>query len=76
MDGCFWHGCPGHYTAPKRNQEYWADKIRRNIERDRDTDALLSSAGWLVVRVWEHEHPQLAATRLADLVAERRIMMG
>jgi len=26
LEGCFWHGCPDHYTAPVRNGEFWADK--------------------------------------------------
>lgn len=26
-DGCFWHGCPDHYSAPVRNREFWADKV-------------------------------------------------
>lgn len=54
-DGCFWHGCPAHATSPKRNVEFWQEKLERNRERDRDTDARLAEAGWLVVRVWEHE---------------------
>lgn len=31
------------------------------MRRDRDTDAELTSAGWLVVRVWGHEEPVAAA---------------
>src|SRR5258708_3057283 len=27
VDGCFWHGCPMHGTMPKRNSEWWRDKI-------------------------------------------------
>lgn len=55
VDGCFWHGCPQHGTAPRTNTGYWSAKIARNVERDRDTDARLREAGWRVVRVWEHE---------------------
>lgn len=40
LDGCFWHGCPEHYSFPKANAEFWAEKRRRNMERDRETDAL------------------------------------
>jgi DNA mismatch endonuclease (patch repair protein) len=55
MDGCFWHGCPIHGTVPKRNADYWGPKLAANVARDRDTDRRLTDAGWLVIRVWEHE---------------------
>lgn len=55
VDGCFWHVCPEHGRDPAVNEWYWAPKLRRNIERDRAADAALAAAGWLVVRVWEHE---------------------
>ncbi|MGH3716677.1 MAG: very short patch repair endonuclease [Micromonosporaceae bacterium] len=54
VDGCYWHSCPEHGTAPTRNAAYWAPKLARNVERDRDDDAALRDAGWSVVRVWEH----------------------
>lgn len=55
VDGCFWHGCQDHYSAPHANGEYWRGKVERTRERDRDTDRILTEAGWVVVRVWEHE---------------------
>lgn len=64
VDGCFWHSCPVHATAPKANAEWWSDKLRRNVERDRDTDRLLAEHGWVVVRIWEHEDPIVAADRV------------
>ena len=69
VDGCFWHGCPDHGTSPKTNAAYWSAKIGRNTERDRLNDAELSDAGWVVVRVWEHEIPAEAASRIAQLLA-------
>lgn len=69
VDGCFWHGCPEHGTSPKTNASYWSAKIARNMERDRQNDAELGDAGWSVVRVWEHEPPGDAATRIARLLA-------
>jgi DNA mismatch endonuclease (patch repair protein) len=68
VDGCFWHSCPQHGTLPKANHEWWADKLERNVTRDRDTDAVLSAASWRVVRVWEHEDMGLAADRIESLV--------
>lgn len=64
VDGCFWHSCPQHATSPKNNAQWWADKLAANVVRDRDTDARLASAGWQVVRIWEHEDPAEAADRV------------
>src|SRR5271156_664108 len=71
VDGCFWHCCPAHGTRPNRNSHYWDVKLQRNVERDRRYDAMLSEAGWTVMRFWEHEDPDEAAAivknRLASL---------
>lgn len=64
VDGCFWHGCPEHKTVPKTNAAWWAAKLARNAERDRETDTHLVELGWTVLRIWEHEDPD----RAADLV--------
>ncbi len=69
VDGCFWHGCPVHGTAPKTNADWWAAKLDRNKERDADTDRLLAEAGWTVVRIWEHEDPAEAAGRIEQILA-------
>lgn len=61
VDGCFWHVCPQHGREPTHNEWYWTPKLRRNVERDRAADAALEAAGWRVVRLWEHEPPELAA---------------
>lgn len=68
VDGCFWHACPQHYVPPKTNSAYWTNKIEGNARRDRDTDRLLSDAGWRVVRVWEHEDPRSAAAAIVEAV--------
>jgi DNA mismatch endonuclease (patch repair protein) len=68
MDGCYWHGCPAHHRQPTLNSEYWSAKIRRNRDRDLATDQLLIAAGWKVIRIWEHEDPVSAATRVAAAV--------
>lgn len=71
IDGCFWHACPEHGSQPKANGEWWRAKLRRNRQRDVDTDSLLIAAGWFPLRIWEHEAPNAAALRIAESVRER-----
>lgn len=61
VDGCFWHGCPRCYTAPKSAQGFWKRKVTTNRERDRYQTTALRKIGWRVVRVWEHDLVFLAA---------------
>lgn len=68
VDGCFWHGCPEHRTEPKNNGAWWAAKLARNVERDKETDAYLRDRGWTVLRIWEHEDPKRAADRVEAAV--------
>lgn len=77
VDGCFWHGCPDHGRRRHDvNGWYWPAKIERNRRRDVDTDQRLARAGWLVIRVWEHEltgpGAPAAAERIRVALAERR----
>lgn len=55
VDGCFWHGCPRHYSAPRKNSSFWKDKVERNRARDRRDTKRLCDAGWQVLRFWECE---------------------
>ena len=73
IDGCFWHGCQEHRRPSKSNSEWWANKISSNQTRDRDTDSRLDSAGWKVIRAWEHENPEVVAARIGAAVMERRL---
>jgi DNA mismatch endonuclease (patch repair protein) len=68
LDGCFWHGCPEHLRPAKKNESFWSTKIAGNKQRDLDTDDQLAEAGWMVVRVWEHEDPEIAARRIASVI--------
>jgi DNA mismatch endonuclease (patch repair protein) len=65
VDGDFWHANPAEwerrgfdsmeaqFPAPKRDQ--WVSKLRRNVERDAEVNAVLTSKGWRVIRVWASE---------------------
>lgn len=75
VDGCFWHGCPEHHRASTKNPGFWTDKVRGNRLRDEDTNHQLMSAGWRVIRVWEHEEVATAADRIEAEVRARRSAM-
>lgn len=64
VDGCYWHGCPSHYSLPRTNPSYWSAKVARNVARDTDTNLRLSEAGWEVLRFWEHEDPDEVVAQL------------
>jgi DNA mismatch endonuclease (patch repair protein) len=72
VDGCFWHGCPEHYRPPARREGYWMEKVRRNRERDKDTNIRLAAAGWTVLRFWEHERPEDCSDRTVALIVDLR----
>jgi DNA mismatch endonuclease (patch repair protein) len=55
IDGCFWHGCPDHFTMPVTRRAFWKRKIENNRARDAMVAETLRAEGWRVVRVWEHE---------------------
>lgn len=73
LDGCFWHGCPQHATHPMANAEWWRAKLEKNMARDTETTEHLRSAGWTVLRFWEHvPAEEVAATVRAAVDREKR----
>ena len=46
-------------------------KLAANVNRDRMTDKTLTAAGWLVIRVWEHEPASTAADRIQSAVRQQ-----
>jgi DNA mismatch endonuclease (patch repair protein) len=76
VHGCWWHGCPEHYRAPKTHAAFWRRKLERNRERDRLNRRELESMGWRVLEVWEHEikkDPEAIANRIRDLASHRAL---
>ena len=72
VDGCFWHGCPAHGREPTENNEYWQAKLRRNVERDQETTAALTTSGWRVLRIWEHEALDVAVAAVEAALRDTR----
>lgn len=69
IDGCFWHGCPQHGVLPVSNRAWWDQKIQVTKARDLDTTDALLSAGWVVLRFWEHEPAEKMAATVTEALA-------
>lgn len=56
-DSEFWHGknWDVNECEVKSNIEFWQNKIKKNIERDRKVNKILVDAGWKVLRFWGKE---------------------
>jgi len=55
--GCFWHrhkGCK-KATMPSTNADFWKNKFKQNIERDKQHAKELKALGWNLIVVWECE---------------------
>jgi DNA mismatch endonuclease (patch repair protein) len=75
VHGCFWHGHEGcsKATVPKRNIEFWTEKISSNKRRDASKEAQLRGAGFRVHVVWQCEAERFAEQGKVDSLGERLI---
>lgn len=67
VHGCFWHrhlGC-SKASIPKTRTDFWQDKFKTNVARDKSNVDELTDAGWQVFTIWECE------TKCSDVVALR-----
>ncbi len=56
VHGCFWHGhnCPAG-KLPETKKDFWKQKIKGNIERDKRNKTELQKQGWKVITIWQCE---------------------
>jgi len=56
-DSEFWHGYNWEDKKAKItvNQQYWIDKIEKNMARDSKVNKILLDEGWTVLRFWGKE---------------------
>jgi len=81
LHGCYWHRHEGCRlaTTPKSNANFWQEKFRDNISRDRRVVEQLEAQGWVVVIAWQCEVQEaldLAVQRVSSVVLERRSRLG
>ena len=55
VHGCFWHmhRCKYGKPVPATNKNFWAEKRRSNVDRDKRNRAALKTDGWRVFEIWE-----------------------
>ncbi len=55
VNGCFWHGHEGckYAKLPEQNRKFWEDKIKGNIERDKNVRIILRDMGWHTIIIWQ-----------------------
>ena len=55
VHGCFWHmhGCTFGRVIPATNTDFWQNKRRLNVKRDKRNIAALKKLGWDVLILWE-----------------------
>ncbi len=68
-DSEFWHGYDWEHKKHefRSRQDFWIPKIERNMERDREVNEALKSAGWTVIRFWGKEIKS-DVCRCADII--------
>lgn len=68
VDSCFWHGCARHCRIPSTRKSYWAKKIARNKERDKEVNKHYKKEGWCTIRVWEHDLVSKKSKKFNNLI--------
>lgn len=54
VNGCFWHGHGCRlFKWPATREDFWREKIGRNVERDRKAVSKLVAEGWRCLTIWE-----------------------
>lgn len=81
-DGDFWHGnnwrvrgLPSFDAELASYSDFWAKKIKRNVDRDQRVTRYLSDKGWLVIRLWESDirrNPEECAHQILDAYQARQ----
>ncbi len=57
VHGCFFHmhKCRYGQVLPSTNAEFWAEKRKGNVQRDRRNARALRNVDWRVISIWECE---------------------
>lgn len=75
IDSDFWHGWKFSEWKSRMPNEYWVEKITKNIKRDKLKFKLLKKDGYIVIRVWEHtltKNPSYVITRIREKMKQEQ----
>lgn len=73
VHGCFWHQhalCKLAAT-PKTNAAFWHLKLQGNVVRDAKNLALLETAGWRVLVIWECQVNEIGLNQLSACLKQQ-----
>lgn len=74
VNGCFWHHHDCHlFKWPATRQDFWREKIDRNVANDERSNAALLKRGWRVATIWEcalKGKTRLSAERAVQVLAD------
>ena len=74
-DSEFWHGYDWQHQKNtfKSNEQFWIQKIEKNITRDTQVNKKLQEVGWQVLRFWGKEIKKDVATCVDKIEAVLRV---
>lgn len=66
IDSEFWHGKTlDKLKATRSNNDFWVNKIQRNVERDRTQREELLASNWQILVAWENDIKRLRTRQQA-----------
>ena len=76
VHGCFWHQHPGckKTSIPETRAEWWKEKLKKNVVRDKRSLRALRAMGYKCEIIWECEtrNPDLVTTKVNKLFSGRK----
>ena len=80
VHGCFWHRhgeCRFAYS-PKTRVEFWTEKFKQNVARDRRNESALRDLGWRVAVIWgcETRNVRIVEDRLRECLCVGEDLAG
>jgi len=72
IDSDFWHGWYFKRWKDRLPQEYWVEKIEKNMKRDVKKFGILRRNGYKVLRIWGHnlKDPEKIIERINSVLAD------
>jgi DNA mismatch endonuclease (patch repair protein) len=72
VHGCFWHGhdC-SRGKRPASNQQFWNEKLQKNLDRDARNITSLTERGWTVFVVWQCELKSATENLIVSLQSKK-----